>query len=186
VNGTAVDTKPIRIIMDPAVDLAGVQRVAYDEMLLSLHELQRRGTEMAGMLDGVYAQLEDIAGRIGDMSNVPADVKADFTSFNEAFDSLRVKFGVPLPAAGGGGRGGFGGRGGGNPANVLARTSAVKSSIMSVWEAPSGALVSQFYEVRPLLDAAIVDAGDLLDRARALATTLARYDITLTVPPVGG
>jgi len=120
------------------------------------------------------------------MSNVPADVKAEFTSCNEAFDALRVKFGVPLPAAGRGGRGGFGGRGGGDPANVLARTSAVKSSIMSVWEAPSGALVSQFYEVRPLLDAAIGDAGELLDRARALAATLARYDVTLTVPPDGG
>ena len=51
---------------------------------------------------------------------------------------------------------------------------------------PCGALVSQFYEVRPLLDAAIGDAHDSLDRARTLAATLGQYDITLTVPPAGG
>ena len=66
VNGTTVDTKPIHIVMDPAVDLTGVERMAYDDMLLSLHELQRRGTAMAGVLDGVYTQVVEISGSIGD------------------------------------------------------------------------------------------------------------------------
>ncbi len=184
VNGTEVDRKPIQIVMDPEVDLSGVERVAYDEMLIGLHELQRRGTEMAGMLDGVYSQVQEISGTIGDNDEVPANVKADFTSFQEALDELRVKFGVPL-SAGGGGRRGFG-RGGGDPANVLARTSSLKSNIMSIWESPSAALVSQFYEVRPLLDAAMVDAEDLLAQARTLSATLGQYDVTLTVPPAGG
>jgi photosystem II stability/assembly factor-like uncharacterized protein len=184
VNGTTVDTKPMHIIMDPAVELSGVERVAYDEMLLSLHELQRRGTEMAGHLDALYAQVVEISGTISDMEDVPDDVKAQFSTFKEAFDELRVKFGVPMPA-GGSGRGRFGRRGGGDPANVLARTSSLKSNIMSFWEAPSGALVSQFYEVRPLLDTAIVEAEVCLDRARTLAPTLEDYDLTLAVPPSG-
>jgi len=155
-------------------------------MLLSLHEAQRRGTAMAGLLDGLYAQVLEISGDIGDMENVPAEVKADFTAFHDVFDEIRVKFGVPLPAGGGGGRGGFGRRGGGDPANLVGRVSTLKGSIMSFWEAPSGALVSQFYEVRPLLDAAIAEGEDLLEQARGLAPTLAQYDITLTVPPAGG
>jgi photosystem II stability/assembly factor-like uncharacterized protein len=185
VNGTTVDTKPITIIMDPAVDLAGVERVAYDEMLLSLHELQGRGNEMAGVLDGVYAQVVDISGTIDDMEDVPAEVKEDFTSFQEAFDELRVKFGVPIPA-GGGGRRGFGRRGGGDPANVLARIGSLKSSISSFWEAPSHALVNQFYEAGPLLATAMGEAEESLEWARALAATLGEYDMTLTVPPAGG
>ena len=57
---------------------------------------------------------------------------------------------------------------------------------MSIWEAPSSALVNQIYAVGPLLDAAVREAEDLLDRARTLAETLEEYDITLTVPPAGG
>jgi len=183
VNGNVVDTKPIQIIMDPAVDLAGAARVAYDEMLLALHEKERAGTAMAGTLDGVYAQVTEISESIGDMAGVPAEVKAEFTSFQDAFDELRVKFGVPLPAAGGGR--GFRGRGGGDPANLLTRVSSLKNNIGSIWETPSGALVRQSYEVGPLLDAAISEAEGLLDRARTLAQTLEEYDITLEVPPAG-
>ena len=77
-------------------------------------------------------------------------------------------------------------RGGGDPANVLARIGSLKSSISSFWEAPSSALVTQFYEVGPLLDTAMGEAEEFLDRARSLAATLEEYDITLTVPPAGG
>ncbi len=106
--------------------------MAYDEMLLSLHEQQRSGTAMAGMLDGVYTQVLDISGSIGDMDNVPADVKADFTSFHEAFDEVRVKFGVPLPAAVAGGA---------DPATVGAATRPtcwLESPASRVASAPSG------------------------------------------------
>jgi hypothetical protein len=184
VNGTPVETKPINIIMDPAVDLTGVERVEYDEILISLHELQGRGTAMAGALDGVYSQVVDISGDIDDMENVPAEVKEEFTAFHEAFDEIRVKFGVPLPAAGSG-RGGFRGRRGADPANVLARISTLKSSISSFWEAPSSALMGQSDEAGPLLETAMGEAEELLNRARGLAATLGEYDITLTVPPSG-
>jgi hypothetical protein len=182
VNGNTVDTKPISIVMDPEVDLSGVDRLVYDEMLLSLHELQRRGTEVAGHLNVLYADLEAVADTIGDMDNVPGDVKADFTGFQEAFDAVRVKFGVPM--AGGGG--GFGRRGGGDPANVLGRVSSVKSGIMSIWEVPSDALVNQYYEASPLLDAAIGEAEEALEQARLLAAKLEDFDLTLTLPPFGG
>jgi hypothetical protein len=182
VDGNTVDTKPMTIIMDPEVDLSGVDRLVYDEMLLSLHELERRGTEVASHLNLLYADLETVADTIGDMDDVPDDVKSDLTEFREAFDEVRVKFGVPM--SGGGGRS-FG-RGGGNPANALGRTSTLKNAIMSFWEVPSDALVNQFYEVSPLLDAAIGEAQESLEEARLLAAKLERYDLTLTLPPFEG
>jgi len=183
VDGNTVDTKPIEIVMDPVVDLKGVERTAYDEMLLNLHELQRRGTEMSGHLNALYSQVVEIAGSIDDMEEVPDDVKSDVTDFQKAFDAVRVKFGVPLPAAGGNRR--FRRRGGGDPANVLSRVSTLKNSIMSFWEAPSSALVTQFYQVTPLLDTAMAEAEACLDQARALAETLEDYDLELTVPASG-
>ncbi len=184
-NGNTVDTKPMRVVKDPGVEFSGVERAAYDELLLNLHKRQGRGNEMAGSLDALYAQVVEIADTIGDMENVPDEVKEDFSAFQEAFDEVRVKFGVPLPAGGGGSRR-FGRRGGGDPANVLGRASTLKSSIMAFWEPPSGALVSQFYEVSALLDAAVGEGAESIDRARALAATLEEYGLTLDVPPAGG
>ena len=181
VNGSTVDTKPMQIVKDPGVDFSGVERVAYDETLLTLHELQRRGTEVAGHLDEVYAQVVEI-DTSGAIEDVPGDVRAEFTAFQEAFDELRVKFGVPM-SGGGGGRN-FGR--GGDPANLLARTSTLKRNISSFWEVPSDALVNQFYEVTPLLEMAIGEAQETLERARALARMLEDHEITLTVPPSGG
>jgi hypothetical protein len=184
VDGNTVGTKPMSIVMDAEVDLSGVDRLVYDEMLLSLHELERRGTEAAGHLNLLHADLEAVADTIGDMDDVPDDVKADFTEFREAFDEVRVKFGVPM--SGGGGRSFGRGGGGGSPANVLGRTSTLKSTIMSIWEVPSDALVDQYYEVSPLLDAAIGEAQESLEQARLLAAKLERYDLTLTLPPFEG
>ena len=58
--------------------------------------------------------------------------------------------------------------------------------ISSFWEVPSEALVNQFHEVTPLLEMAIGEAQEILEGARALATTLEDHEITLTVPMSGG
>jgi len=70
-----------------------------------------------------------------------------------------------------------------DPENVLARTSALKNSLMGVWESPSAATVRQYSDVRVALPKAVADANALLSRAAALSQTLKTYDITLTVPP---
>ena len=177
VNGNTVDTKTIDVIKDPAIELSGVERVAYDEMLLSLHQIQGLGNQTATHLDALYAQVTEIADTLEDMEGVPDQVKADFSAYQEAFDNLRVRFGVPIPAGGGGRR--FGRRGGGDPANVLARASTLKNSISAFWEAPSSALVNQYYEVTVLLNSAIQEAEESLGRARTLAEVLERYHLTL-------
>ena len=97
-----------------------------------------------------------------------------------------MKFGVPI-AAGGGGRGRGRGRGGApNRADVLARAGTLKGSILSFWEAPSAALVSQYYEVKPALEAAIAEAEQMLQRARMLSETLDEEGITMEVPSLDG
>ena len=187
VDGEVVDSKPLTIVMDPAVELGGAERIAYDNITIDLHELQRRGTTIAGTLNTLHEQVTAAAEELEGQNETPANVKADFDAFKEAWDELRAKFGVPT-GGGGGGRGGFGrGRGGGgNRGNVLARVGALKGSILSFWEAPSAALVGQYYEVKPALEAAIAEAEAMLERARVLAETLDDEGITMVVPPTDG
>jgi hypothetical protein len=185
-DGDVVDSKPLTIVMDPAVQLAGAERIAYDNITIDLHELQRRGTAIAGALNTLHAQVTAASDSLNGQNDASETVKAVFEAFEEAWDELRVKFGVPM-AAGGGGRGGFGrGRGGGgNPANVLARTGALKSTILSFWEAPSAALIGQYYDVKPALEGAIADAEAMLLRAEALSEMLDGEGITMEVPALG-
>jgi len=181
VDGDVVDTKPLTIVMDPAVALGGAERVAYDNLTTDLHELQRRGSAMAATLNTLHESITAAAEQI-EGEDVSQGLKTAFDDFQEAWDELRVKFGVPIAAGGGRGRGGFGGRGGGNPADVLGRVDQLKGEILSFWEAPSDALVERYYRVRPELEAALVDAGGMLERARAMSERLDDEGITMEVP----
>ena len=46
-DGKVLDSKPLRLVMDPAVQLAEGARGRYNAVLMDLHEAQRRGTEAA-------------------------------------------------------------------------------------------------------------------------------------------
>jgi hypothetical protein len=70
-----------------------------------------------------------------------------------------------------------------DPENVLARTAGLKSSLMSIWESPSGSLVRQYNELKLTMPKAVADANALLARATSVSQALKKYDITLTVPP---
>jgi hypothetical protein len=174
-----LDSKPLRIVMDPEVRLADAQRRRYDALLADLHEMQRRGTETANKLNTLFPQMTAAATKIRAASNVPADVKSRFEAFNKDYDSLRVKFGVPIGAGGGGGGGG---RGGGDPRNALARLSGVKGGIMGIWEAPSVGATRQADEAKAALTKAMTEATAFLARAKTMSETLKRYDVTLNVP----
>jgi photosystem II stability/assembly factor-like uncharacterized protein len=181
-DGKTLDTKPMKIIMDPAVQLADAQRRRYDAILTELHDAQRTGTRAAAALNALYPQFTAAATKIKDASNVPAAVKTQFETFNKEFDALRVKFGVPLGAGGRGGGGGGGGRGGADPDNVLARTSALKGGISGMWEAPSEATVRQSTDTKLALAKAITEANAFLAKATTMSQSLKAYDIGLTVP----
>jgi photosystem II stability/assembly factor-like uncharacterized protein len=181
-GGKTLDSKTMKVNMDPAVQLAEATRRRYDAIVVELHDAQRAGTMTANALNALYPQVTAAATKLKDMNNVPAAVKSQFDAFNKELDAVRVKFGVPLGAGGRGGGGGGGGRGGADPENVLARASALKGAVMGVWETPSEATVRQSADARAALQRAVVEANALMAKAMTMSQTLKPYDITLTRP----
>jgi hypothetical protein len=99
------------------------------------------------------------------------------------FDAVRVKFGVPPPAIGAGGPGG--GRGGGapvDPANVGAKVGQAKGAVMAFSDVPSDTTVRAYSDVKLALPKAIAEGNAVIAKASALAATLKKIDVTLTVP----
>jgi photosystem II stability/assembly factor-like uncharacterized protein len=183
--GKVLDTKPIKVIGDPDVHFAAGELVRYNATVTDLHELQRRATVAASALNALYPQMTAAARKVGENTAIPANVKAQFAALTRDFETTRKKFGVPIPVAPAGGRGGGGGRGGApvDPENLLARTAALKNQIAGIWEAPSGAMMRQYSQVRVELPKAVSEANAVLARAGSMSATLRKYDVTLTVPP---
>ena len=109
--------------------------------------------------------------------DVAADLEAAFGGFQEAWDEVRVKFGVPRQQ---GGRR-FGG-GQANPADVFGQVRGLKGEILAFWEPPSDALIARYYAAKPALEAAMVEATDVLAAARAMAARLEDVGISMNVP----
>lgn len=181
-DGRTLDTKSLKVIMDPAVHLTDAQRQRYDALLMELHDVQRVGGRAAAALNALYPQVTAAESKLKDASNVPAAVKTQFEAFKNEFDAVRVKFGVPIVAGRGAGGGGAVGRGGANPEDVLTRTSALKVRVMGIWEPPSDGTVRQTAEAKAALQKAIADANALIAKVAAMSQSLKTYDITLTVP----
>lgn len=184
VDGQDAGTKPVSLLLDPANPLTDAQRRRYYDIAMDLHRMQIRGTAAANALMPVYTQMTELGTKLPGMTNVPEAVKTQFAAVQKELDTVREKFGVPPPAAGGG-RGGFGGRGGGgaaNAANVLGRAGQVKGRIMSFYDMPSDALMAQYADVRVALPRAVTEVNTFLGRATALSQALAKSGVTLTVP----
>jgi photosystem II stability/assembly factor-like uncharacterized protein len=188
-DGNVVDRKPLRIVMDPKVDLQGDARATYDAFLLDLHARQQRGTDMAASLTTLAGEIATVKARLGETPNLPADVRSRFTALETAFDSVRVKFGVaagrpagaPAPAVpAGGGPGGGGGFGAAAASNALARVGQAKGLIGGIWETPSEGSRRQAGEATAALDAALTEADAVLATVRSLAPALAPFNLVLT------
>jgi photosystem II stability/assembly factor-like uncharacterized protein len=182
-GGRTLDTRSMKIIMDPAVSLADAERRRYDALVTGLHDVQRLGTQAAAALNALYPQLTAATAKMKDAANVPATVKTQFDALAKEFDAVRVKFGVPVVVATGRGGGGGGGRGGADADNVLARTSALKVGVIAIWEPPTPAMVKQSTDARVALQQAVTEANAFLAKAATMSQSLKTYDVTLTVPP---
>lgn len=184
VDGKTVETKPMRVVTDPALQLNAAQQKQYYDTAMELHDLQRRAGEMTNALGPLYTNMLEVAGKIGGMSNVPAAVKTQFEAANKEFDGIRVKFGVPPTL--GGAAGGGGGRGGGpppNPADLAGAVGTLKSQILMFHDVPSDTLVKRAADLRVSLPKAIAEANAfLLTKAMPLSQALKKYDVALTVP----
>ena len=187
VGGKAVDTKPMRVVLDPAIQMNDLQAKRYFDVVADLHEMQRRGAEMTAALNPLHTQMTEVGPKVKGMANVPDAVKAQLDAMTKEFDTVRVKFGVPpAPAPQGGGRGGGGGGFGGgapaNPADLVARAGAIKAQMMAFQDTPSDTLMKQYNDVKLALPRAVTEANTVLVKAMALSQALKKYDINVNVP----
>jgi photosystem II stability/assembly factor-like uncharacterized protein len=174
VDGNEVARKPLTLVADPQVTLTAEQRVAYNAKAMELHTAQMEGSKAAQPLAALQAQVVAITAKVDSSTTLGADVKAEWAQFRRDFDALKAKFGVGLPAFGGG----FGG--GASPdANVLTRIGTAKNNMLSVWETPSDALVKQGAAARAALDAAVAEAKAFAPRMKAMSDKLAAAGITM-------
>jgi hypothetical protein len=111
VDGKTIESKPLKVVLDPAVQMTDLQQKRYFDMLMDLQDLQRRGAAARDALVPFDAQMSDAATKVTDSKAVPTAVKTQFADLDKDFATLRERFGVN--AAGGGGRGGRAGGAGG-------------------------------------------------------------------------
>ncbi|HEX5215649.1 MAG TPA: hypothetical protein VFV98_09315, partial [Vicinamibacterales bacterium] len=180
VDGKVVDSKPMKVVIDPANQMTDLQRRRYYDVVMDLHEMQKKGNEVAAALTPLQAQLTEIEGK---SASLPPDIKTQFDAVNKEWATVKEKWGVapPAPPAGGGG----GGRGGGpppNPNDVLARAGQVKAGMMAFYDVPSDSLSRGYTDVKAAMPKAIAETNAWLVKATALSNSLKKMNITFTVP----
>ena len=183
VAGDAVlDTKPLRIVGDPAVRMADNERKRHNDVATELHELQRRATAVQISLNALNRQINTATPLVRDGAAIPADVKSQFDAFAKEWEGVRRKFGVGAPVVQAG-RGGGGGRGAApDPENVVGRISGAKSNVAAFWETPSASVMQQYNDAKAMLPKAIADVNAFIAKAGAMSNTLKAHNVTLTVP----
>jgi hypothetical protein len=180
-NGKVIDTRPMTIIMDPAVRMTVAERKRYNDIVNDLQMLHERGQKVASALGTMMPQMKVIDSTLNARSDVPAAVKTQFASLKKEYDALAPHFGVgtaPATPPVGGGRGA-----GVVDTSVYGRTVALKGQLMNIWELPGEGLSRQYADVKVALPRELTAANAFMTQARAAAAALAKYNLTLTVPP---
>jgi hypothetical protein len=178
IDGTTADTKSLRVVADPEVVLTDAERKKLFDMAMEMHELQRRGTDVGNAVMSVNRQMTELANGVNGRDDIPADVKTSFDGLSKELQALVPKL---TPPAGGRGGGGGGGRGAAQNESVLARIAQAKTGLM-VGMSPTEQTTRAYNEVKTQAPKSFADANAVLSRANALGSTLAKYNVTLTVP----
>ncbi|MFB3854163.1 MAG: hypothetical protein ACE148_10110, partial [Vicinamibacterales bacterium] len=176
VEGRTVGTKPLKVMADPEVALTQVERQKMFDMAMELHALQRQTTEVSSRLRPLTARVAELSKEIAGKSDLPAEVRTSFEAFNKELTAVWTRF---VQAAGGRG----GGRGGVTPeVNPVAQMTQAKNALMGgMW--PTQQMLDAYAGAKAGVPKAIEEVNALLTRAASLSTTLAKYNLTLTVPP---
>jgi hypothetical protein len=186
VDGKTVDTKPFRVMSDPEVALTELERKRLFDMAMEMHELQRRGIEVANTLRTLSTRVTELAKEMGSRSDVADDLKTSFEAFNKDLGKFAPTFATAGGGAGGrGGGGGAGGPGGGGPGgaggSVLARLGQAKGGLMGgIW--PTEQTMRAYNEAKTQVPKAIAEANALFAKAAALSSALATHNLTLPAP----
>jgi hypothetical protein len=177
VDGKVADSKPLRVVADPEVLLTSAERKRMFDMAMEMHDLQRRGAEVANELAPINRQLAEVDKAVASRTDLPADVKSAFESLNKDVSAAASRF----AALGGGGRGFGGGRGAQTEDNPLARLAQAKNGLMATM--PVTEQTRRAYsDAKAQVPNVLADTRALIARARDVSASLAKYNITLTVP----
>jgi hypothetical protein len=181
VDGKTIESKPLKVMLDPEVALSEIERKKMFDMAMEMHELQRVGNEAGTALRPLSTRAGELAKEIAGRTDVPADAKASFEAFNKELTALMPKF-----AAGGGGRGGGGGGGGGAAAvtptpSLMARIGQAKNALMATM--PLTDVAQKAYaESKVQFPKTMAEVNALVAKAGTLSKTLAAYKLKLDVP----
>ena len=179
IDGKTIESKPLRVNADPEVALTEVDRKKMFDMAMEMHELQKRGTEIATSVQALQREAAAIVTALGTRTDVAAEVKTAFEDFNKELAALAPKFVV---AAGGRGGGGGGGRGGAPAGDQpMARAAAAKNGFMATMPLTEGT-TRAYADARAQMPKAVTEASALFAKAATLAPQLAKFNLTLTPP----
>ncbi|HTK28730.1 MAG TPA: hypothetical protein VL309_04230 [Vicinamibacterales bacterium] len=171
VDGKAVDSKPLRVADDPEVILTQAERKRLFDLAMELHALQPTLNDAVAAHTSLTRQTGQIEGTLQGRSDVPADVKASFEAFRKDLSALAPR--LAPPAGRGGGRG--------NTENLAARMTQTKGVLMGGMN-PTQQVVHAESELKTELPKTVADVNALIQKAGALSASLAKYQLTLTVP----
>jgi photosystem II stability/assembly factor-like uncharacterized protein len=174
VDGKTMESKPLRVNEDPEVVLTAVERKRMFDQAMEIHALQPRLIEATTAHTALTRQLADVTTAIAAKSDVPADVKASVEALTKEVAGLAPRLAAPA-----GGRGGGGGRG--QNESLSAKLGQAKNGL-TAGMSPADPTVRAYTEVKAQTPRAIADLNAVIAKATALSTTLARYNVTLTVP----
>ncbi|OLC48863.1 MAG: hypothetical protein AUH43_08585 [Acidobacteria bacterium 13_1_40CM_65_14] len=175
VDGKTVDTKPLRVNDDPEVILTSIERKRQYDMAMEIHALQPRISDASAAHASLTRQINELSTSVASRGDVPADVKASVDSLKSELASLAPKLTQPQ----GRGFGGGGGRGAND--SLITKVGQAKNGLMggmTIGEQTTRA----YTEVKSQTPKAIADLNATIAKATTLSTTLARYNLTLTVP----
>jgi len=181
VDGKTLDTKPLKVMSDPQVILTEAERKKLFDMAMEMHELQRRGTEVATGVASLNTRLPELAKEAGGKADLPADLKSSIESLQKEVAALAPKLVIAGGGRGGFGGGGGGGRGGGATDNLVARLALAKTGLMGgMW--PTEATMKAYTDSKAQVPKAIEEANSIFTRAATLGSALTRHNLTLTAP----
>jgi photosystem II stability/assembly factor-like uncharacterized protein len=176
VEGKAIEARPLRVLADPDVALTDAERRRMHGMAMELHTLQGRTAEITSALADVNRQMPSVSKAIEGRSDLPAAVKASFEAVQKQLETFASRFAAPAGGreAGGGGRSGA-------PESLPVRLAAAKNGLMGGMPVTSQT-ADAYKRSKADVPGAIAEARAFLATLQTLSATLARHDITLTVP----
>jgi photosystem II stability/assembly factor-like uncharacterized protein len=174
VGGKTVETRPLRVTDDPEVALTSAERKRMFDQAIEIHALQPAINDAAAAHGSLTRQLTELATTLGGRTDVPADVKASVEALNKELAALAPKLTLPQGGRGGGGRGAA-------SESLGAKLGQAKNGLMGGMSV-GDQTVRAYTEVKAQTPKAIADLNAAIAKAAALSGTLARYNLTLTVP----